>query len=386
MRILFINKASLRHEGGGEIRSKEIAKRLASSGHDVVVLAAKTNIKESSFELYHGVKLYHKKVLPDWLIRIFPAPHYFTLAAANLMLMFHLYSFLKNNKFDLIREDISPFPPSGLLAFAALPVSKRIAVVHNLQRTLREWYKFYGPIYGFCGFLMNRSLRSGKLKYDRIVCVGKWLADELKEHPRIASKVIYVPNGVDGRFFSNKIIGSGRANAIRLLCVGRLVEIKGHRYLIEALAYLKNEYPKIKLDILGNGPLKDSLAQLTKQWGVQGIVEFRSPVSYEEMPRVYKEFDFLVMPSISEGFPMSLLEAMAGKLPIIATDIPGITHVVDGKAATLALPENSHDLAKQMKWAFEHPDEIAQKTESAYSIAKHYDWDIITQQELEGTS
>jgi glycosyltransferase involved in cell wall biosynthesis len=382
MRILFINKASLTHEGGGEIRSKEIGTRLVSSGHDVVVLSAKTNIKEPKFELYHGIKLYHKKVLPDWLIRIIPAPHYFTLATANILLMFHLYSYLKNEQFDLIREDISPFPPSGLLAFITLKVSKRIAVVHNLQRTLREWYKFYGPIYGSAGFLMNRFLKSGRLKYDRIICVAKWLADELKEHPKIAGKVIYIPNGVDLKRFVNNRTGRDHTKLIRLLSVGRLVEIKGHRYIIEALSYLKNGYPQLKLDILGNGPLKGSLVQLAKKLAIHDIVKFRSPVSHEEMPQVYKEYDYFVMPSISEGFPVALLEAMASKLPVVASDIPGITGVVDQDAATLALCENSRDLAHQLKWVFEHPSTIVRKTEIAYEMVKKYDWDIVAKLEV----
>jgi glycosyltransferase involved in cell wall biosynthesis len=385
MRILFINKASLTHEGGAEIRSKEIGKRLVLLGHDVVVFAAKTNIKEPKFELYHGIQLYHKKILPDWLIRIIPAPHYFTLAAANLLLMFHLYYFLKINKFDLIREDISPFPPSGLLALSMSSVTKRIAVVHNLEQTLRGWYKFYGPIYGFAGFLMYRLLTSGRLKYDLIICDAKWVISELKEYPKISGKLIYIPNGVDLKHFYNNKAKHRYSKAIRLLSVGRLVEIKGYRYLLEALSYLKSKYPQLKLDIFGNGPLKDQLIRLARQLAVHDIVKFRSPVSYEEMPEIYNEYDYFVMPSVSEGLPLSLLEAIASKLPIIATDIPGINEVVGRDTATLALPENSLDLAYQLIWAFEHPDDIFQKIESAYSILKHYDWDIITQHELEGT-
>lgn len=383
MRILFINKASLRHEGGAEIRSKEVGKRLVLLGHDVVVLAAKTNINEPKFELYHGMKLHHKKVLPDWLIRRLPAPHYLCLAAANLFLMFHIYFLLKREKFDFIREDISPFPPSFLLSLVRLPASKRIAVVHNLPRTLKGWFKFYGIIYGFAGFLMDRLLRSGKLKYDRIISVGKWFADELKQYPEITSKVSYIPNGVNLEHFSKNKTKCGNTGVIRLLSVGRLAETKGHRYLIEALSYLKSEYPQVKLDILGNGPLKGSLVQLAKRLGVLDIVEFRIPVLYEEMPQIYNEYDFFVMPSVFEGFPVSIIEAMASQSPIIATDIPGITGVVDASSATLALTENGPDLARKLKWAFEHPDEIAQKAELGYKVANKYSWDRVAEQEME---
>jgi len=366
MRILFINKASLRHEGGAEIRSKEVGKRLVSIGHEVVVLAAKTNINEPESEHYQGIQLHHKKVLPDWLIQRFPAPHYLSLAAANLFLMFHIYFLLREEKFDIIREDVSPFPPSFLLSLVGLPALKRIAMVHNLPRTLKGWLRFYGPVYGFVGFLMSSLLRSGKLKYDRIISAGKWFADELKLYPKIASRVCYIPNGIELEQFCNRKKQAYSPELIRLLSVGRLVETKGHRYSIEALSYLKSEYPRIKLDIFGAGPLKQALGRLAEQLEVRDSIEFKLPVPYEQMPQIYTQYDFLVMPSIFEGLPVVLIEAMASELPIVATDIPGITGVLDASSATLALPENGLDLAHKLKWAFKHPNEMAQKADLGY--------------------
>lgn len=382
MRILFVNKASLKHEGGAEIRMKEIGKRLCSLGHDVVVLAAKTNINEPLFELYEGIKLHHKKVLPDAFIRLFPAPHYFSLAMANAFLMFHLYFLLKKERFDLIREDISPFPPSGFLAFVTLPASKRIAVVHNLAKTLKDWFRFYGPFYGLAGYFMNTLLRSGKLKYDRIICDGKWFADELKQYPKIAHKVDYIPNGVDLKQFSKKKIRDPRSKPTHLLSVGRLVEVKGHRYLIEALSLLKTDYPLVRLDILGDGPLRSSLKQLVKNLHLQDTIQFRPPVPYEEMPKVYHEYDLFVMPSLFEGLPVSLIEAMASRLPVVATYIPGILGIADNRSVTLAASQNSQDLADKLGWAFEHPNEIAKQAEAAYHVVQKYDWDIITYLEI----
>lgn len=400
MRILFLNKASLRHEGGAEIRTREVGKRLVSAGHEVVVLAAKTNIHDPPFEMLdpstrppstdslrvNGIRLYHKKVLPDWLVKRFPAPRYLPLAAANFFLMFHLRFFLKKEKFDVIREDISPFPPSFLLAFVRLKVPKRIAVVHNLPGTLQGWLKSYGLLYGVAGFLFDRLLRKGWLKYDRIICVAEWLAVELKNFPKIAEKVVYVPNGVDLERFSRippPLRGGGWGEgAIRLLSVGRLVELKGHSCLIEALALLKEEYPQVKLTLLGDGPLKNSLTRLAVKLGIGDCVEILPPVPYEEMPRVYREFDFLVFPSVSEGFPMVILEAMASRLPIVASDIPAVRGILDENTATLTASRNPADLAEKLKRAFEHPDVIDQKTAAAYSTVKRYDWNIIAGQEV----
>ncbi|MBI4412436.1 MAG: glycosyltransferase family 4 protein [Deltaproteobacteria bacterium] len=393
MRILFINKASLTHEGGAEIRSREIGKRLVSAGHEVVVFTAKTHPQDSPFEILDGMKLYHKKVLPDWLVRRFPFPHYLPQAAANLFLMFHLCSLLKREKFDMIREDVSPFPPSFLLSLVRLKVPRRIAVVHNLPGTLKGWLKFYGPVYGIAGFLFDRLLRAGWLKYDRIVCAAKWLADDLQRSPEIAAKVAYVPNGVDLERFSGRgvidpikrgrsLCGHAHPTPIRLLSIGRLVENKGYRYLIEALSLLKADFPQVKLVIYGQGPLKVPLTGLARSLNVGGQIEIRSPVAREEMPQVYCDFDFFVLPSLTEGLPMTILEAMAIRLPIVASDIAGVREILDENTATLAAARNPADLAHKLKWVLDHPDAADKKAELAHEKVRQYDWDMIAKEEL----
>ncbi|MBI4365186.1 MAG: glycosyltransferase family 4 protein [Deltaproteobacteria bacterium] len=382
MRILFVNKASLTHEGGAEIRTREIGKRLAALGHDVVVLAAKTGPREPPWEMLDGMRLYHKKVLPDWLVKRFPAPNYLPLAAANLFLMFHLWRFLKKETFDLIREDCSPFPPSFLLAFFRLK-TKRFAVVHNLPGNLKGWIRAYGLLYGLPGFWMDRMLRAGHLKYDRIVCAAKWLADELQGSPKVADRVRYVPNGIDLDRFAAVRKERAERKDTRLLSVGRLVEMKGLRYLIAALAHVQRDDPDVTLTILGKGPLRDALIRQAGELRVEGRMEIRPPVPHGDMPGVYRQFDFLVLPSLTEGFPITLLEAMAIRLPIIASDIPGVTGILDGRSATLFASGNAQDLSEKLRWAIEHPEEVVRKTQTALAIAKRYHWDIVAEQELD---
>lgn len=383
MKILFICKCSPLKEGGAEARSKEVAFQLAAMGHEVTILCARTDVQEPPEETRNGVRIICKKVLPDWLLKRAPYPSYFSLGASSLFLMFRIPALLRKEKFDLIREDISPFPPSGLLSLKRLPARKRIAVTHNLSGTLKGWMKFYGPVYGLAGYFMDRLLRSGALKYDRIICDGKWFADELKQFPKIADKVVYVPNGVNLELFKSNGTKPHDSGAIRLLCVGRLVETKGHRYLIEAMAKIKSEFPDVELDIVGDGRLKQQLREMAEQFGVGNMVEFLPLVTHDEMPGVYRRYDFFVMPSVFEGLPVALIEAMASKLPIIATDIPGVTSILDSSGATLASSESATDLAEKMRWAFLHRKEVLQKACVAYEIARRYDWQITARQELD---
>lgn len=383
-RILFVSHSSPLKAGGAETRTREVANRMAAWGHDVTILCGRTNAGDVAEQDVCGVKILQRRVLPDWLLRRFPYPHYLPLAAANLCLMFHLKSLLAREPvFDVIREDISPFPPSGLLALVRMAPAERIAVMHNLSSTLRGWIKFYGPVYGLSGWVMDRLLRSGRLAYDRIICDGQWFATELQSFPRIASRVSYVPNGVTSEFFSVQRPQRERPEGrIRLLAVGRLVETKGHRYLIKAVSRLHADYSGVELDILGSGPLEAQLKRHARQAGVAGAVRFLGPVPPEEMPALYARYDLFVLPSLFEGLPVALIEAMATRLPIIATQIPAVTGVVDDGMATLAASEDAEDLASKLRWAFQHPQEVAAKAERAFRKAQQFDWDSIAVQEI----
>lgn len=383
MRILFISHSSPLNEGGAETRTREVAFRLARSGHEVTLLCGKTNISDPDLMEVNGVKIVSKKTLPDALLKRYPYPHYISLAAANLFLMFHIPAFLRRERFDLIREDMAPFPPSFLLSLVRLPVARRIVVVHMLSKSLAGWIKFYGVVFGFVGFLMDRLLRIGLLKYDRIVSDSNWTASELREHLDISNKVEFVPNGVNFNEFDHVEKRRSANGHIRLLSVGRLVETKGQRYAIEALSLLKGQYPQARLDILGNGPLKESLTDLAEDLAVTDIVNFLPPVSHKSMPELLRDYDFFVLPSLWEGLPVSIIEAMASKLPIVSTNIPAITSILDSSSATLTKTENAAALAEKLQWAFEHPDEIRGQAERAYEIAKVYDWAMTARQEID---
>jgi glycosyltransferase involved in cell wall biosynthesis len=308
-----------------------------------------------------------------------------SLAAASFLLMFPLYFFLRKEEFDFIREDMAPFPPSGLLAMRRLGRARRVVVAHNLQPDLKGWVKFYGPAYGLGGYAMYRMLRAGRMKYDRIICAARFLADDLRRHPRIADKIRYVPNGINLADFQGECGYSPQngSKAIRLLSVGRMVELKGFRYAVEALSHLKDEYPQARLDILGSGPERESLERLAKQLGVADMVEFRPPVAYDQMPATYRQYQFFVMPSLTEGLPMALIEAMASRLPVVATNIPAVTTILDQRSATLCAKEDAADLARKLRWAFEHPREVRRAADRAYEIAQEFNWDSTVSNEVE---
>lgn len=381
MKFLFLCQSSPLKTGGAETRNREVARRLRALGHEVTILCGKTTPGDPEEIRWEGVRILQKKVLPDFLLRRYPFPHYLPLAAANLVLAFHLLRLLGKERFDVLREDVSPFPPSGLLSLIRLRNLRRSAVLHNLSCDFRDWVKYYGLIFGACGYVMSLLLRNGLLRFDVLICSGKWFAEELQAHPAIARRVGFVPNGFSSEFFQAPSLR--RENGSRLLAVGRLVETKGHRFLIEAVGHLASQLPEIRLSLYGDGPLRSRLAKQCARLGISDVVKIESSRPPSEMPEVYRAHDLLVMPSLFEGMPMVALEAMAGGLPVVVSDTPAFRSLFDEKSAIFFQPANSRDLADKLLRALRYPEMLATRAAAAQEKARDCPWERVTAWELE---
>jgi glycosyltransferase involved in cell wall biosynthesis len=130
----------------------------------------------------------------------------------------------------------------------------------------------------------------------------------------------------------------------RLLCVGRLIPIKGHVVLLRAFAAAKREVPELELDIAGRGPLEPALRALAKELGVAGSVRFLGYVS--PIQEAIERAAIVVVPSMGEGFGMVALEAMERARPVIAAEIGGLGELVrDGETGLLVPPGSSEPFA-----------------------------------------
>ena len=146
--------------------------------------------------------------------------------------------------------------------------------------------------------------------------------------------------------------------------VARLMPIKGIEYLIEAFAKLRQRRVKegAKLVIVGDGPLRAGLEQCVVRRGISGDVQFLG--GRTDTYNLMNAFDVFVLPSLHEGVPMALLEAMALGVPVVASRVGGIPEVVeDGKEALLVPPSNSEALAIAL-------DSLASSLERRSSLAQ----------------
>ncbi|MDF5713539.1 MAG: glycosyltransferase family 4 protein [Rhizonema sp. NSF051] len=160
-------------------------------------------------------------------------------------------------------------------------------------------------------------------------------------------KVMHIIHcGIDPALF--KVVNHNKLGN-RLLFVGRLATAKGLPILLESLAILK-EHPDILLTVVGDGPDREQLEVLTAQLGLSKNVNYVGYKSQTEVREYFQQTDVFVMSSFAEGIPVVLMEAMAAGVPVVATQIAGVSELVeDGKNGYLVPPGDTVSLAESIE-------------------------------------
>jgi glycosyltransferase involved in cell wall biosynthesis len=127
----------------------------------------------------------------------------------------------------------------------------------------------------------------------------------------------------------------------RLLCVGRLIPIKGHIVLLRAFAEARRRIPGLELQIAGRGPLEPALRALAKELEIEDAVHFLGYVA--PVQRAIADAAVVVVPSMGEGFGMVALEAMERARPVIAAEIGGLGELVQDGVTGLLVPPGEAD-------------------------------------------
>jgi glycosyltransferase involved in cell wall biosynthesis len=160
--------------------------------------------------------------------------------------------------------------------------------------------------------------------------------------------VVPVPNVVDDELFCLRSPSAGPSaferSEVKLLTVGNLVAIKGHRHLIQALAQLRASGIPASLDVVGDGPLRGELQTQARELGVDSHVKFHGVLPRERVAAIMRMADIFVLPSLWETQGCALIEAMTCGCPSVATDVGGVPEVLDPRAGTLVASGSSDAL------------------------------------------
>lgn len=156
-------------------------------------------------------------------------------------------------------------------------------------------------------------------------------------------------NGIDVNSFNATVKNADPTpySGLGFLTVGRYSSEKAQLDLIRAMSDVTDELPDVELRIVGYGPLEEKLNSAVKRRGLENHV---TVTGYREtVDRDLAGADVFVLPSLAEGLPISLIEAMAAGLPVVATDIPGINElVVANETGILVPPRSPEELAAAM--------------------------------------
>jgi glycosyltransferase involved in cell wall biosynthesis len=214
---------------------------------------------------------------------------------------------------------------------------------------------------------------------DRVICYTEMEKDTLANMLKIDSeKISVIPNGVDTDLFrpdSNNNNRSNQSNAITILWAGRFVRGKGVEFIIHATKILVKEVPDLKILLVGDGPSKGKIKSLIEKFNLKKNVIIKENISNENMPEVYQKSDIFVLPSLNEGVPRTLLEAMACGKPVVISEFPHLADMI--KNAGLTFPKGDvHSLAANIKKLIENK-ELAQKlgNNGKNKILKYHSWE-----------
>lgn len=194
-----------------------------------------------------------------------------------------------------------------------------------------------------------------------------WLEDE--------KIIVSASGGVESYFFNDSAIG--RHSQLQIGYVSRIVKGKGWDTFIKALARLKESGIDFHATIAGNGDMENDMRAMVSDYGLESLVSIPGGIGHRELPSLIKGFDVFVFPSENRSESLGLvgLEAMAGSVPVIGSDIGGIpTYLKDSFNGFLFEPGNDLQLYKRLVEIRNMPDShyLAMRR-NAYSTALRYE-------------
>lgn len=209
-----------------------------------------------------------------------------------------------------------------------------------------------------------------------VVCVSESLADIVVSLGVRHSKICVIPNGVD----TSRFLISNEDRQPFLLFVGALTENKGARFLLEAFPRVLHCFPEFRLALVGDGPLRSELQNLAHSLNLAEKVDFLGTIPQPRVSEWMQRVRLFVLPSLAEGLPVALLEALASGTPCIGTDVSGIPDVITKEVGLLVPPRNSCALGDAILQVLrlEESKYLMMSQRARCRAVEIFDWQVVT--------
>lgn len=293
----------------------------------------------------HGIEIYYPRYL------VIPIRYFFPLQGVFIYLSVRaiVRRLLKKSSSDFVLHSHTILPDglAGVLLCKSFNIP-HVCTAHGSDVNIYPSMSRLAAV--FTKHVLQRS--------DRIVTVSERLREKIQSLSSVAAPISVIYNGADPARFKCLSKTDARATlqislqARVIVFIGNLIPVKGVRYLLEAFAELHSNGGKddCLLYLVGDGSERENLRKIAQSLEIGGKVVFAGQRNHSEIPLWLNAADLLVLPSISEGFPTIIPEAMMCGVPVIASDVGGIREIIiHGKTGFLTKPGDKSDLTRGME-------------------------------------
>lgn len=274
---------------------------------------------------------------------------------------------IKKEKIDIVHAQW--FFPSGLTASVAAKIFHKPLI-----------FSSHGPdILNLSGVFWDK-IRRFVIKQANLVTVISplFIKNLIDLYPPVKDKIFSISMGIDANLFFFQPHRNNNKEP-KLLFVGRLSPVKGVNYLIRALPGVLEKFSKVRLEIIGYGAQEKELKALVKNLSLENKITFIGPVPNRELPKYYQHSFCYILPSIVEGLPVAIMEAMACGCPVIATSVGGVRDLIENNVTGLLISPKSVDEISQSVIRL-LSDKILRENiiqNARKKIEENYEWNII---------
>ena len=328
MKILMLNHEFPPLGGGAANATHYIGKNLIEMGHEVHVFTSRFRGLNKQ-ETVDGIKVHRIPVIRKEQ-EDSSALEMFVFILAGIPL---LHRFLRKYNPDIIHAFFGI--PSGLLAYFVTR-KYHMPYIVSLRGSDVPYYDPYRfeKLYPIIKSIIKRVWKNA----NKVIANSEGLK-KLALKTDSTAEIEVIPNGIDLSQFTPST--NKNADELEILTVGRAVKRKGFQYLIMALPeIISRAAVPFHVTIVGTGPYLQELIKLTEEIGVEEYVQFLGLVDHNEVHNVYQGADVFILPSLAEGMPNVILEAMASGLPIITTDTGGTKELVNDNGIIIPLRDS----------------------------------------------
>ncbi len=368
-KILMFNHEFPPIGGGGGWVSYFLGKHFAAAGHDVHLITSRFRDCpiDEEVEGFHVHRVRALRKNPD-------------VCAVHEMLTYAISSSLYGLRFA------KEFEPDIVQVFFGIPAGGGAYLLQKFHNV--PYLVFLGgrdvprrnpdpPYYRWLYMLLKPVIRAIWGNASVVVACSDGLR-ELARETASDVRMDVIPDGLDlGRF--EPTLRDPCPERVRILTIGRLIPRKGFQFLIRALPQIvENAAHDFEIEIVGDGPYQKELLKLAADLDVAKHIRFAGSVPYSELPQKYRDADIFILPSLAEGMPLVVLEAMGTGLPIAASRVQGIEELVaEDVNGALFDPGDADGLARSLVKLINAGKGRIEMGRASVERVKPYDWKYI---------